>query len=897
MGEATELPLRQVTLVITLHREGRLAHHTFRAVRRCVEHAVRNGVEVAVIAVLDRADDATRSFVADGLGAGGYFDGLCATSVVEVGAGDAGLARNAGIAEATTAYVGVVDADNLPSYNWLVESVVALEEHGSPAIAHPESIWLFGGRHEVWPQLSSDDDRMQVGNFVDCNYWDTFCMAHREVFDRVPYAETGRTGLGYEDWHWNTRTLAAELTHLSVAGTAYFYRIKPDGSVNSSHHSSGSLIPPSELLTDPKVAAAVLEKHETDPSSAKRRPRRTPQLREVLRERRHRAASSPRPTRLRLRSRLLGLWLGSPVVPHHYRLLYPDLRTLTAGQLRRHYRRRGAREGRRARLTAAELGALSPEVFNPRHYRLLHDDLAGLSDQDALLHYLTHGRVEGRRTMLTRVELRGLRAFDVDDYRLANRDLAGYSDDSLVAHYVHHGIHESRRCRLSTEERLALGGVEIDDRLREEWYAMHRIEPLVPVPSPGNVAAYRLVGPPMDGSITRASAVWWRFVEALGTRRPKAIFFVPRLWMGEADILIARYARLLAESRPDLDLVVVTTRDSSSRQDWLSDGVQIIELPDIEGFSDLGLDEQRRLVAAIIVQYQPELVHVFDSGLAYDAFEAHPKALTRQTRIFLSTFVIDLGPNGEIVSHLAKRRTGFLDRAAGVIVDNRALVDQLWELYRFPREKFHVHHQAVDLPERGTRPDREAGRSLRVVWAASFDRRKRLDVLAEVVEATAAAGLDVEWHVYGAPVTEDRGTDRTVERLRASGALLQGTYSAADPLPLDDFDAFVLTSESEGIPLTLLEVMAARLPVIAPLVGGIPELIDDETGFPIRDFEDVAAYVDALRCVDQRPDLAAGRAEAGYRLVETGFSWEAFQARVAATPGYLTTVPEDADPT
>lgn len=52
-------------------------------------------------------------------------------------------------------------------------------------------------------------------------------------------------------------------------------------------------------------------------------------------------------------------------------------------------------------------------------------------------------------------------------------------------------------------------------------------------------------------------------------------------------------------------------------------------------------------------------------------------------------------------------------------------------------------------------------------------------------------------------------------------------------------DAFLLTSKSEGIPLTILEAFAAGVPVTATNVGGIPEIIDsDENGLlaPSGDF-------------------------------------------------------------
>ena len=41
-------------------------------------------------------------------------------------------------------------------------------------------------------------------------------------------------------------------------------------------------------------------------------------------------------------------------------------------------------------------------------------------------------------------------------------------------------------------------------------------------------------------------------------------------------------------------------------------------------------------------------------------------------------------------------------------------------------------------------------------------------------------------------------------------------------------DAFLLTSISEGIPLTIIEAMCAGLPVVSTRVGGIPEIVEDE---------------------------------------------------------------------
>jgi glycosyltransferase involved in cell wall biosynthesis len=59
-------------------------------------------------------------------------------------------------------------------------------------------------------------------------------------------------------------------------------------------------------------------------------------------------------------------------------------------------------------------------------------------------------------------------------------------------------------------------------------------------------------------------------------------------------------------------------------------------------------------------------------------------------------------------------------------------------------------------------------------------------------------------------------------------------------------DLFLLTSISEGIPLTVIEAMAAGLPVVSTRVGGVPEVVEDGmTGLlaPSRDDEALALAI------------------------------------------------------
>ena len=75
---------------------------------------------------------------------------------------------------------------------------------------------------------------------------------------------------------------------------------------------------------------------------------------------------------------------------------------------------------------------------------------------------------------------------------------------------------------------------------------------------------------------------------------------------------------------------------------------------------------------------------------------------------------------------------------------------------------------------------------------------------------------------------------------------------------LNAFDTFVLSSDTEGLPLVIPEAMATGLPVISTRVGGVPSVLDEgQTGFLVAP-GDAQALRD--RAAQLRSDPAATRA-------------------------------------
>ena len=97
---------------------------------------------------------------------------------------------------------------------------------------------------------------------------------------------------------------------------------------------------------------------------------------------------------------------------------------------------------------------------------------------------------------------------------------------------------------------------------------------------------------------------------------------------------------------------------------------------------------------------------------------------------------------------------------------------------------------------------------------------------------------------------------------------------------LQAMDIFVLPSLSEGIPMALLEAMAACRPIVASRVGGIPEIIEEGVDGYLVEPMDVDNLAERCRRLIESPDVARYMGEQGRKRVERDFSATVMADRV-----------------
>lgn len=113
------------------------------------------------------------------------------------------------------------------------------------------------------------------------------------------------------------------------------------------------------------------------------------------------------------------------------------------------------------------------------------------------------------------------------------------------------------------------------------------------------------------------------------------------------------------------------------------------------------------------------------------------------------------------------------------------------------------------------------------------------------------------------------------ERLSVRDRLILAGFQEDVAPFLHAMDVFVLPSRTEGLPITILEAMAAGKPVVATTAGGIPEVVrDGETGLLVPP-GDPGRLAEAVMRLLEAPALAKALGQAGRTRVTSVFTLEA----------------------
>lgn len=184
--------------------------------------------------------------------------------------------------------------------------------------------------------------------------------------------------------------------------------------------------------------------------------------------------------------------------------------------------------------------------------------------------------------------------------------------------------------------------------------------------------------------------------------------------------------------------------------------------------------------------------------------------------------------------------------------------------------KIHVIHGGVDVARLTPAPHRQPRDPFRILCVARFEEVKGHTYLVEACRLLRDEGVSFECRLIGdGPLLPE--IRRQIKQTALSSQIrLDGARTYQEVVQeLSRTDVLVLptaptaSGQREGSPTVLKEAMASGLPVVASRVGGIPEIVDDQSTGLLTPARNAVALAAALRRLSEDPDLRRRLGRAG----------------------------------
>jgi len=217
----------------------------------------------------------------------------------------------------------------------------------------------------------------------------------------------------------------------------------------------------------------------------------------------------------------------------------------------------------------------------------------------------------------------------------------------------------------------------------------------------------------------------------------------------------------------------------------------------------------------------------------------------------------------------------WLDQLAGV---SPHIVTQLAVLPEFQYKPVHYLSSGVQVPKILPQRNYFSESPLRIVYFGRLEQEaKRVRLFPQILQQLIDSGIPFQWTIAG------DGSERAFleARMKSASPTQQVCFVGVIPyneLPelLSNHDVYLLTSEFEGGPLSLLEAMAyGVVPVVSDLPSCIRQAVDSETGFLV-DPNDIDGYAAAIIYLHNHREELAEKAPHARERILAHFSAQAW---------------------
>lgn len=416
---------------------------------------------------------------------------------------------------------------------------------------------------------------------------------------------------------------------------------------------------------------------------------------------------------------------------------------------------------------------------------------------------------------------------------------------------------------------------QIPTWLIDEWKNINSIENQL-WPTHGEIAKFQLHPLSSDPYNSRYGHIYHQLCHSLSTDHLDYLFLAPEMsGRGGTEKLISNYITALQAAHPEWKIGILSTQpfNGDTLSYFSQYGVDMLDFGSLT--KGVGAYERDIIWSRFLVQSRVKRLHLVNDDYWYRWVARHQKLIIEnEYKMYISLFMREyVHENGRVLSFADPDLVQIWPTVTKVFTDNQRVINDALDNNAFDPEKMVVHYQPQEATTMVEPKRIDKGRPIRILWASRISHQKRPDILKKV-----ANRLSDNFIVDAYGIIEKRQYKQNY--FSDSKVNYKGTFNGISSIPTTDYDIYLYTSQTDGVPNILMEVAATGLPIIASDAGGVSEFIRDKKTGLIVDLEDINGYTEAIYWLVNNPIATKNITLNAQKLIKSQHSWNQFMKKV-----------------
>lgn len=335
----------------------------------------------------------------------------------------------------------------------------------------------------------------------------------------------------------------------------------------------------------------------------------------------------------------------------------------------------------------------------------------------------------------------------------------------------------------------------------------------------------------------------------------KIIHIVSSLEVGGAEKFVKNLSIEQLSQNIDTEVVSFGNKNDAFQYSLEQAGVNVINLSG-------GL--LNRLIQLIQIFKTVDIIHVHSPAVVRAIFPIFPILFFKKV---IYTIHGEVDPPQSLMKFSHQISWLYLNKVVAV---SESAKNSVSRRYNWNSDNVDVIKNGVNVVSQ--RDKREDKSKLRLGIVSRIIPLKNIPLLFDAIELLPfALSSRIIVHIFGDGPSHQEITQRAEQLVNGVDVEFYGNVVTENTIyPM--FDVLIMCSNTEGLPMSILEAMGYGIPVVSTSVGAIPQVIEEKkTGwlYPVKDVE---ALVKILVTIISNPELVSSYGEQAKRYIDDNYA-------------------------